>query len=313
MDKISIIVPCYNEEESIPLFYEEIKKQEQKMESVVFELWFIDDGSRDKSLDEMKKLHQNDKEVHYLSFSRNFGKEAAIYAGLEAATGKYVTLMDVDLQDPPTLLGEMYEIMKNQDYDVIATRSTSRNGYSFFRKTFTKWFYHLINKISKVEMVDGARDFRLMKRKVVNEILKMKEYNRYSKGLFSFVGFKTKWITYENPVRSAGNTKFNFWKLFSYAVEGIVGFSTVPLAIAAIVGILFCFISFLMIIVIIIRTLIWSDPTSGWPSMVCIMFFLSGVQLFCTGIIGEYLSKTYLETKQRPIYILRESSEEEEE
>lgn len=313
MDKISIIVPCYNEEESIPLFYEEIKKQEQKMESVVFELWFIDDGSRDKSLDEMKKLHQNDKEVHYLSFSRNFGKEAAIYAGLEAATGKYVTLMDVDLQDPPTLLGEMYEIMKKQDYDVIATRSTSRNGYSFFRKTFTKWFYHLINKISKVEMVDGARDFRLMKRKVVNEILKMKEYNRYSKGLFSFVGFKTKWITYENPVRSAGNTKFNFWKLFSYAVEGIVGFSTVPLAIAAIVGILFCFISFLMIIVIIIRTLIWSDPTSGWPSMVCIMFFLSGVQLFCTGIIGEYLSKTYLETKQRPIYILRESSEEEEE
>lgn len=313
MDKISIIVPCYNEEESIPLFYEEIKKQEQKMESVVFELWFIDDGSRDKSLDEMKKLHQNDKEVHYLSFSRNFGKEAAIYAGLEAATGKYVTLMDVDLQDPPTLLGEMYEIMKKQDYDVIATRSTSRNGYSFFRKTFTKWFYHLINKISKVEMVDGARDFRLMKRKVVNEILKMKEYNRYSKGLFSFVGFKTKWITYENPVRSAGNTKFNFWTLFSYAVEGIVGFSTVPLAIAAIVGILFCFISFLMIIVIIIRTLIWSDPTSGWPSMVCIMFFLSGVQLFCTGIIGEYLSKTYLETKQRPIYILRESSEEEEE
>ena len=313
MDKISIIVPCYNEEESIPLFYEEIKKQEQKMESVVFELWFIDDGSRDKSLDEMKKLHQNDKEVQYLSFSRNFGKEAAIYAGLEAATGKYVTLMDVDLQDPPTLLGEMYEIMKKQDYDVIATRSTSRNGYSFFRKTFTKWFYHLINKISKVEMVDGARDFRLMKRKVVNEILKMKEYNRYSKGLFSFVGFKTKWITYENPVRSAGNTKFNFWKLFSYAVEGIVGFSTVPLAIAAIVGILFCFISFLMIIVIIIRTLIWSDPTSGWPSMVCIMFFLSGVQLFCTGIIGEYLSKTYLETKQRPIYILRESSEEEEE
>ena len=313
MDKISIIVPCYNEEESIPLFYEEIKKQKQKMESVVFELWFIDDGSRDKSLDEMKKLHQNDKEVHYLSFSRNFGKEAAIYAGLEAATGKYVTLMDVDLQDPPTLLGEMYEIMKKQDYDVIATRSTSRNGYSFFRKTFTKWFYHLINKISKVEMVDGARDFRLMKRKVVNEILKMKEYNRYSKGLFSFVGFKTKWITYENPVRSAGNTKFNFWKLFSYAVEGIVGFSTVPLTITAIVGILFCFISFLMIIIIIIRTLIWSDPTSGWPSMVCIMFFLSGVQLFCTGIIGEYLSKTYLETKQRPIYILRESSEEEEE
>ena len=313
MDKISIVVPCYNEEESIPLFYEEIKKQEQKMKDVCFELWFVDDGSKDGTLELMKELHEKDKEVHYLSFSRNFGKEAAIYAGLEAATGNYVTLMDVDLQDPPKLLEEMYEGITKEGYDVVATKSTSRNGYSFFRKTFTKWFYHLINKISKVEMVDGARDFRLMKRKVVKEIIKMKEYNRYSKGLFSFIGFKTKWITYENPERSAGNTKFNFWKLFAYAVEGIVGFSTVPLAIAAIVGLLFCLISFLMIIIIIVRTLIWSDPTSGWPSMVCIMFFLSGIQLFCTGIIGEYLSKTYLETKHRPIYILRESSEEEEE
>ena len=313
MDKISIVVPCYNEEESIPLFYKEIKKQEEKMKHVSFELWFVDDGSKDKSLELMKELHEKDKEVHYLSFSRNFGKEAAIYAGLEAATGNYITLMDVDLQDPPKLLEEMYEGITKEGYDVVATKSISRNGYSFFRKTFTKWFYHLINKISKVEMVDGARDYRLMKRKVVKEIIKMKEYNRYSKGLFSFIGFKTKWITYENPERSAGNTKFNFWKLFAYAVEGIVGFSTVPLAIAAIVGLLFCFISFLMILVIIVRTLIWSDPTSGWPSMVCIMFFLSGIQLFCTGIIGEYLSKTYLETKHRPIYILRESSEEEEE
>ena len=313
MDKISIVIPCYNEEESIPLFYKEIKKQEEKMENVSFELWFVDDGSKDKSLELMKELHEKDKEVHYLSFSRNFGKEAAIYAGLEAATGNYITLMDVDLQDPPKLLEEMYESITKEGYDVVATKSTSRNGYSFFRKTFTKWFYHLINKISKVEMVDGARDYRLMKRKVVKEIIKMKEYNRYSKGLFSFIGFKTKWITYENPKRSAGNTKFNFWKLFAYAVEGIVGFSTVPLAIAAIVGLLFCLISFFMILVIIVRTLIWSDPTSGWPSMVCIMFFLSGIQLFCTGIIGEYLSKTYLETKHRPIYILRESSEEEEE
>ena len=313
MDKISIVIPCYNEEESIPLFYKEIKKQEEKMENVSFELWFVDDGSKDKSLELMKELYEKDKEVHYLSFSRNFGKEAAIYAGLEAATGNYITLMDVDLQDPPKLLEEMYESITKEGYDVVATKSTSRNGYSFFRKTFTKWFYHLINKISKVEMVDGARDYRLMKRKVVKEIIKMKEYNRYSKGLFSFIGFKTKWITYENPKRSAGNTKFNFWKLFAYAVEGIVGFSTVPLAIAAIVGLLFCLISFFMILVIIVRTLIWSDPTSGWPSMVCIMFFLSGIQLFCTGIIGEYLSKTYLETKHRPIYILRESSEEEEE
>lgn len=220
--------------------------------------------------------------------------------------------MDVDLQDPPSLLSEMYEGIKKEGYDVVATRSVSRNGYSFLRKHFTKLFYALINHMSKVEMVDGARDYRLMKKKVVKELIKMKEYNRYSKGLFSFIGFRTKWITYENPERAKGTSKFNFWKLFSYAVEGIVGFSTMPLAIAAIVGLLFCLISFLMIIVIIVRTLIWSDPTSGWPSMVCILFFLSGIQLFCTGIIGEYLSKTYLEVKHRPIYILRESSEEEE-
>lgn len=312
MDKISVIVPCYNEEESIPLFYEEMKKQEKKMKSVCFEFWFVDDGSKDDSLEKMKKLKKKDPEVYFLSFSRNFGKEAAIYAGLEAANGDYITLMDVDLQDPPSLLSEMYEEIKKEGYDVVATRSVSRNGYSFLRKHFTKLFYALINHMSKVEMVDGARDYRLMKKKVVKELIKMKEYNRYSKGLFSFIGFRTKWITYENPERAKGTSKFNFWKLFSYAVEGIVGFSTMPLAIAAIVGLLFCLISFLMIIVIIVRTLIWSDPTSGWPSMVCILFFLSGIQLFCTGIIGEYLSKTYLEVKHRPIYILRESSEEEE-
>lgn len=312
MDKLSIVVPCFNEEESIMLFYEAIQAQKKKMKNIEFELWFVDDGSKDKTLEIMKKLSKKDKAVNYLSFSRNFGKEAAIYAGLEHATGNYVTLMDVDLQDPPELLTEMYDSLKNEDYDIVATRSVTRNGYSFLRKTFTKWFYRIINKISKVEMVDGARDFRLMKRKVVSEILKMKEYNRYSKGLFSFVGFKTKWISYENPERCAGTTTFNFWKLFVYAIEGIVGFSTVPLAIAALVGVLFCFISFLLIFIIIIRTLIWDDPTSGWPSMVCIMFFLSGIQLFCTGIIGEYLAKTYLETKHRPIYILRETSEEEE-
>ncbi|MBS7020846.1 MAG: glycosyltransferase family 2 protein [Firmicutes bacterium] len=312
MDKLSIVVPCFNEEESISYFYDAIKEQEKKMKGVTFELIFVNDGSKDGTLKKMKELHKKDKSVKYLSFSRNFGKEAGIYAGLEHATGNYVTLMDVDLQDPPELLTEMYDILKNEDYDVVATRSISRNGYSFIRKTFTRWFYKIINKISKVEMIDGARDFRLMKRKVVNEILNMKEYNRYSKGLFSFIGFETKWITYENPERSAGTTKFNFWKLFAYAVEGIIGFSTVPLAIAALVGVIFCIISFLMIAVIIIRTLIWSDPTSGWPSMVCIMFFLSGIQLFCTGIIGEYLAKTYLETKHRPLYIIRESSEEEE-
>ena len=306
MKKLSIVVPCFNEEDSIPYFYEEIKKVTKDM-NVDLELIFVDDGSKDKTL-EVIKDKANDKDVKYISFSRNFGKEAAMYAGLEASTGDYTTAMDVDLQDPPSLLPEMIRLIEKEGYDCVATKSTSRNGYSFLRKTFTKWFYDIIGKLSKTEMVPGARDFRLMTRKMVNAIVEMKEYNRYSKGLFSFVGFKTKWIEFENQERVAGTTKWNFWKLFSYALDGIVGFSTAPLTMAAIMGVLFCLIAFIIIIVIIVKTLIFGDPTSGWPSLACIIFMVSGIQLLCLGVIGQYLAKVYLEVKNRPIYIVRESN-----
>ena len=275
--------------------------------NVDLELIFVDDGSKDKTL-EVIKDKANDKDVKYISFSRNFGKEAAMYAGLEASTGDYTTAMDVDLQDPPSLLPEMIRLIEKEGYDCVATKSTSRNGYSFLRKTFTKWFYDIIGKLSKTEMVPGARDYRLMTRKMVNAIVEMKEYNRYSKGLFSFVGFKTKWIEFENQERVAGTTKWNFWKLFSYALDGIVGFSTAPLTMAAIMGVLFCLIAFIIIIVIIVKTLIFGDPTSGWPSLACIIFMVSGIQLLCLGVIGQYLAKVYLEVKNRPIYIVRESN-----
>lgn len=304
---LSVVVPCYNEEENIKLYYEELSKTIEKMKNLTFEIIFVNDGSRDKTLEEIKKLVRDDERVRYISFSRNFGKEAAMYAGLEASKGDYVTVMDVDLQDPPCLLEEMYRSIKEEGYDCVAARSVSRNGYSFLRKLFTGWFYKLISKLSKTEMVAGARDFRLMKRKMVDAIISLKEYHRYSKGLFSFVGFDTKWIEYENQKRIAGTSKFNFFKLFVYAMEGIVGFSTVPLLISAFIGIFFCMISFIAIIIIIVRTAIWGDPVAGWPSMICIMFFLSGIQLFCIGIIGEYLAKTYLETKKRPIYIVKET------
>lgn len=308
MKKLSIVVPCFNEEDSIPYFYEEIKKVTKDM-NVDLELIFVDDGSKDKTL-EVIKDKANDKDVKYISFSRNFGKEAAMYAGLEASTGDYTTAMDVDLQDSPSLLPEMIRLIEKEGYDCVATKSTSRNGYSFLRKTFTKWFYDIIGKLSKTEMVPGARDYRLMTRKMVNAIVEMKEYNRYSKGLFSFVGFKTKWIEFENQERVAGTTKWNFWKLFSYALDGIVGFSTAPLTMAAIMGVLFCLIAFIIIIVIIVKTLIFGDPTSGWPSLACIIFMVSGIQLLCLGVIGQYLAKVYLEVKNRPIpiYIVRESN-----
>ena len=308
MKTISVVVPCYNEEEAIPLFYKEVNKITEKMSSKAkFEFIFINDGSKDKTLDEIRKLAKEDKRVRYISFSRNFGKEAGIYAGLEASTGDYITTMDVDLQDPPELLEEMFNTLEEGKYDCCATKSTNRKGYGFFRKLFTKWFYSIIGKISKTEMVPGARDFRLMTRQMVDAIISMKEYNRYSKGLFSFVGFETKWIEFNITDRVKGKSKFSFWKLFSYAIEGIVAFSTAPLAFAALVGVLFTFVAFIMILVIIIKTLAWGDPVGGWPSMVCIMFFVGGVQLFCTGIIGEYLAKTYLETKKRPIYIIKET------
>ncbi|MBQ3421127.1 MAG: glycosyltransferase family 2 protein [Romboutsia sp.] len=308
MKKISIVVPCYNEEETIPLFYNEIIKIADMLDKYKFEFIFVNDGSKDKSATIMKELAKKDERVKYIIFSKNFGKEAAIYAGLEQSSGDYVTTMDVDLQDPPSLLPQMIETIENEDYDCVATKSTSRNGYSFLRKTFTKWFYRIIAKISKTEMVAGARDYRLMTRQMVDAVINMKEYNRYSKGLFSFVGFNTKWIEFENTERVAGTTKWNFWKLFSYAIDGIVGFSTAPLIVSSIIGVIFCLISFILIIIIIIKTLIFGDPTSGWPSMVCIMFFVSGIQLFCIGIMGQYLSKIYLEVKDRPIYIIKDTN-----
>ena len=308
MDKISVVVSCYNEEESLPLFYKEMERvRKEDFQDVEFEYIFVNDGSKDNTLKEIKNLRENDSKVRYISFSRNFGKEAAMFAGLEAAEGDYVTLMDADLQDPPSLLRQMYDYIKNDGYDCIGTRRVTRKGEPPIRSFFARIFYKLINKMSKIEMVDGARDYRLMTRQMVDAILQLKEYNRYSKGLFSFVGFNTKWIEYENVERVAGETKWSFWKLFKYAIEGITAFSTTPLIISSVIGLLFCLISFLLIIFIIIRTLIYGDPTSGWPSMVCIIFFVSGVQLFSLGIIGQYLSKTYLEVKHRPIYIVKET------
>ena len=312
MKKISIVVPCHNEEKSIPLFYEEVNKIADEMKKqATFEFIFVNDGSKDQTLEELRKLAKRDSKVRYISFSRNFGKESAMYAGLEASTGDYVTTMDADLQDPPSLLKEMFDILETGEYDCVATKSTNRKGYSFLRKVFTKWFYQLIGKISNIEMVPGARDFRLMTRQMIDAVLSMKEYNRYSKGLFSFVGFETKWIDFELEERVAGKTNFNFGKLFAYALEGIVAFSTAPLVFAALVGMFFCLIAVVLIIIIITKTLIWGDPVGGWPSMACIMFLVGGVQLFCTGIIGEYLSKTYLETKNRPIYIIKETEKSE--
>ena len=309
MDKISIIVPCYNEEEAMPIFYEEIVKVAKNMKKVDFEFIFVNDGSKDRTLDVARQLHEKDERVRYVSFSRNFGKEAGMLAGLEAARGDYVAIMDVDLQDPPHLIEEMYETLKIEDYDCVATRRVSRDGEPPIRSFFARCYYKLINKISKTEIVDGARDFRLMTRQMVDSILELKEYNRFSKGIFSWVGYNTKWLEYKNVERVAGTTKWSFWKLFLYSLESIVAFSTVPLSIAAVMGILFCLIAFIMIIFIVVKTLTVGDPVAGWPSLVCIIFFVSGVQLFCLGVIGQYLAKTYLEVKNRPVYIIKETEE----
>ena len=310
MKKISVIVSCYNEEESLPLFYQEINKVMEELKKYKFELIFVNDGSKDKTLEVIKTLRKKDNRVRFVSFSRNFGKEAAMLAGLDYSTGDYVTLMDADLQDPPKMLPEMLKYIEEDGYDCVGTRRVTRKGEPPIRSFFARRFYKLINKMSKVEMVDGARDYRLMTRQMVEAILNCREYNRYSKGLWSFVGFKTKWLEFENVQRVAGETKWSFWKLFKYAIEGIVAFTTVPLTIAAFLGILFCFIAFVMIVVIICKTLIWGDPVSGWPSLACIIIFVSGIQLFFMGIFGEYLAKTYLETKKRPIYIVKETEKE---
>lgn len=312
MEKISVVVSCYNEEKALPLFYEEMERVRKKdFEGIVeFEYIFVNDGSKDNTLKIIKELNQKDPKVRYISFSRNFGKEAAMYAGLEAAEGDYVTLMDADLQDPPALLKQMYDAIKNEGYDSVGTRRVTRKGEPPIRSFFARMFYKIINKMSNIEMVDGARDYRLMKRQVVDSIISLKEYNRYSKGLFSFVGFDTKWIEYENVERVAGETKWSFRKLFKYALEGITAFSTTPLIFSSIVGLIFCLVAFIAIIFIIVKTLVYGDPTAGWPSMACIIVFVSGIQLFTIGIIGQYLSKTYLEVKKRPIYIIKETEKD---
>lgn len=311
VNKISCIVPCYNEEASLPYFYAEITRIEKNMKlrgKLEFEIIFINDGSKDNTLKVLKEFAQNDSQVKYISFSRNFGKEAAMYAGLQKSTGDYVAIMDADMQDPPSLLPEMYRILQTEDYDNVAMRRTSRDGEPPIRSFFAKLFYRIINKISKADIVDGARDFRLMKRAMVDAILEMGEYNRFSKGIFGWVGFKTKWLPYVNIERVAGETKWSFWKLFVYSLEGIVAFSTVPLSIASVIGILLCFFAFIAIAFVIGRTLVFGDPVEGWPSLVCIITLIGGIQLFCMGIMGQYLAKTYLETKHRPIYIVSETN-----
>lgn len=313
-DKISVIVPCYNEQEALPFFYEAINKISSQMkqeDNVDYEFVFVDDGSRDRTLEILRDFAKKDERVKYISFSRNFGKESAIYAGLEHVTGDYVSMMDADLQDPPELLIKMYQEIKKGEYDCIGTRRVTRKGEPPIRSFFAHCFYKLMNKISKAEIVDGARDFRLMTRQMVNAILDVKEYNRFSKGIFGWVGFKTKWLEYENIERVAGNTKWSFWKLFLYSLDGIVAFSTVPLSVASAFGMLFLFIAFIMIVFIIAKTLIFGDPVAGYPSMMCVMFFIGGIQLFSIGILGQYLSKTYLETKNRPIYIVKETEKSE--
>ena len=304
---LSIIVPCYNEEESVPLFYEEAMKQEAYFhaQDVELEFIFVNDGSKDRTVEVVRALHEKDGRVHLVSFSRNFGKEAAIIAGLEKAKGDYAVLMDADLQDPPALLPEMYGYIL-EGYDSVATRRVDRKGEPPIRSWFARRFYGLMRKICKTEIVDGARDYRLMSRKVVDSILSMREYNRFSKGIFGWVGYDTKWLEYENIERVAGETKWSFWKLFIYALDGIMAFSTVPLSMASLFGILFCFLAFVFMIFIFMRALIYGDPVAGWPSLVCIMSFIGGVQLLCIGIMGQYMSKMYMEVKDRPKYLVKE-------
>ena len=307
MKKITIVVPCYNEQEAIPYFYEEIKKVSNDMNSnAEFEFLFVNDGSKDNTLNVLRELSKKDNRVKYISFSKNFGKEAAMYAGLKEAKGDYIAIMDADLQDPPSLLPEMFACLEEGEYDCVATRRVTRKGEPKIRSFFARLFYKIMNAISNTEVVDGARDFRLMTKQMVDAIIEIGEYNRFSKGIFGFVGFNTKWLEYENVERVAGKTKWSFWKLFLYSIDGFTAFSTKPLILSTLVGILFCLVALVMIIVIICKTLIFGDPVGGWPSLACIILFVGGIQLFCSGITGQYLAKTYLEVKHRPIYIVKE-------
>ncbi|MDB7951498.1 glycosyltransferase family 2 protein [Faecalitalea cylindroides] len=307
MEKITVIVPCYNEEEALNYYYAEMNKVMGELSEYAFELLFINDGSKDNTLGILKSFSQKDERVKYISFSRNFGKEAAMYAGFKNSTGDYVCLMDADLQDPPKLLPVMLKAIKEEGYDSVATRRVTRKGEPPIRSFFARLFYKIMNFISDTELMDGARDYRLMTRQFVNSLLELSEYNRFSKGLFGWVGFETKWIEFENVERVAGETKWSFWKLLLYSIEGIVAFSTAPLAISSFIGILMLVVALLLIVFIVVRTLLFGDPVEGWPSLVCIISMIGGIQLFCIGILGQYLSKTYLETKKRPIYIVKES------
>ena len=309
MNKISIIVPCYNEEDVLELFYNKITEVSENIDAE-FEYIFVDDGSKDKTLQILKEHSKKDDRVRFISFSRNFGKESAMYAGLKESTGDYVAIMDADLQDPPDLLKEMYDTLLTKEYDCVATKRKTRKGEPILRSFFSRMFYKIINKMTSTEIVNGARDYRLMSRKMVDSILEVTEYNRFSKGIFSWVGFKTKWIAYDNIERAAGKTKWNFWKLFKYSIEGITAFTTTPLVMSAVIGIVFCIIAFIMILFVIFKTLMYGDPVSGWPSTICIILFVSGVQLFCLGIMGEYLAKEYMEVKNRPIYIVKETEKD---
>ena len=308
MEKVSLVVPCYNEEEVLPYFYEEFCRVAKQLSDYIVEVIFIDDGSKDQTLSVVKKFSEKDARVKYLSFSRNFGKEAAIYAGFQYADGEYVAMLDADLQDPPSLLPKMLQAIKEEGDDSVATRRVSRKGEPPVRSFFARCFYKLMNKISTAEIMDGARDYRLMTRQFKDAILEISEYNRFSKGIFGWVGFKTKWIEFENVERKAGETKWSFWKLFKYSLEGIIGFSTAPLAMVSMLGVGVCMIAFLFLLFILVKTICFGDPVAGWPSMACMILMLGGIQLLCMGILGMYLSKTYLETKKRPIYICGETN-----
>lgn len=306
--KLTAIVPCYNEEAALHYFYDEMQKVMQEMQDVEFELLFINDGSKDHTLTVIKELAEKDAQVKYISFSRNFGKEAAIYAGLKNSDGDLTVIMDADLQDPPSLLPDMYHAIVEEGYDSVATRRVNRKGEPPIRSFFARNFYRLMNRISKADIVDGARDYRLMNRAFVDALLEMGEYNRFSKGLFGWVGFQTKWLEFQNVERVAGETKWSFWKLFLYSIDGIVAFSTMPLSIAAFLGVMMCIIAAAAIVFTIVRQVLYGGSAFGWPSMVCIIMFLGGIQLLCIGILGSYLAKTYLEVKKRPIYICKETN-----
>jgi len=307
---ISLIIPCFNEEEALPPLYRELCAVSASMGErygLEFEFLLINDGSLDETLPRIKELAEKDRRLHYVSFSRNFGKEACIYAGLQNCTGDYAAVMDADLQDPPSMLPEMYEGIVNEGYDCVAARRISRQGEPVLRSFFARGFYRIINRISKTKLADGARDFVMMTRQVVDAILTLPEYNRFSKGIYSWVGFKTKWLPYRNVERVAGSTKWSFWKLFLYSLDGIISFSTAPLAIASVSGILLCLIAVIIICYVVVKTLLYGDPVAGFPTLICAICFIGGAQLFCIGILGQYLAKTYLEVKKRPVYIIKES------